>query len=116
MSNMFVKPASADAGAAYESRVLYGIWATAPFLHNGSVASLWELMLPANQRMASFKVGSRKFDSKNVGYVTDETPFNSGTFVVDPNNANGNGNAGHEYGTDLSESDRWAIVEYLKTL
>ena len=116
MSNMFVKPASADAGAAYESRVLYGIWATAPFLHNGSVASLWELMLPANQRMASFKVGSRKFDSKNVGYVTDETPFNSGTFVVDPNNANGNGNAGHEYGTDLSEADRWAIVEYLKTL
>ena len=116
LSNMFITPASADAGAAYESRVLYGIWATAPFLHNGSVASLWELLLPAKQRMATFKVGSRKFDPKNVGYVTDETPFKTGTFVADPNNANGNGNGGHEYGADLPEADRWAIVEYLKTL
>jgi len=83
-------------------------------LHNGSVASLWELLLPATQRMASFKVGSPKFDPKNVGYVTDETPFKTGTFVADPDSGNGNG--GHEYGTDLSEADRWAIVEYLKTL
>jgi hypothetical protein len=116
LSNMFVTPASADAGPAYESRVLHGVWATAPFLHNGSVASLWELLLPAKQRVVSFKVGSRKFDPKNVGYATDETPFRTGTFVADPNNANGNGNRGHEYGTDLSEADRWAIVEYLKTL
>ena len=94
LSNMFITPASADAGAAYESRVLYGIWATAPFLHNGSVASLWELLLPAKQRMASFKVGSRKFDPKNVGYVTDETPFKTGTFVADPNNATATAMAG----------------------
>jgi len=114
LSNMFIPPVALDAGAAYESRVLYGIWATAPFLHNGSVASLWELLLPATQRMASFKVGSPKFDPKNVGYVTDETPFKTGTFVADPDSGNGNG--GHEYGTDLSEADRWAIVEYLKTL
>jgi hypothetical protein len=36
--------------------------------------------------------------------------------VTDPANANGNGNQGHEYGTDLTETQRWAIVEYLKTL
>jgi len=101
---------------SYESRVLYGIWATAPYLHNGSVPSLWELMLPPERRSTTFKVGSRKFDPKNVGYATDETPFKSGTFVVDPLNANGNGNGGHDYGRDLSDEDRWAIVEYLKTL
>jgi hypothetical protein len=116
LANMFVKPRSADPGAAYESRVLYGIWATAPYLHNGSVPSLWELMLPPERRTKSFKVGSRKFDPKNVGYATDETPYKSGTFEVDPQNANGNGNGGHVYGKDLSDDDRWALVEYLKTL
>ncbi len=98
----------------YEARVLHGIWATAPYLHNGSVASLWELMLPAKQRMSTFRVGSRLFDPKNVGYATDRSPFRNGTFVADPKSGNGNG--GHEYGTGLSEADRWAIIEYLKTL
>jgi hypothetical protein len=101
---------------SYESRVLRGIWATAPYLHNGSVPSLWELMLPPERRSTTFKVGSRKFDPKNVGYATNETPFKSGIFVVDPHNSNGNGNGGHDYGRDLSDEDRWAIVEYLKTL
>jgi hypothetical protein len=116
LANMFVKPHTADAGAAYESRVLYGIWATAPYLHNGSVPSLWELLLPPERRSTTFKVGSRKFDPKNVGYATDESPYKSGTYTVDPQNANGNGNGGHVYGKDLSDDDRWALVEYLKTL
>jgi hypothetical protein len=116
LSNMFNPPATGGSGAAYESRVLYGIWAAAPYLHNGSVPNLWELLTPAQQRTRSFKVGSRVFDPKNVGYVTDRSPFDNGTFAVDPTNANGNGNAGHEYGTTLSEDERWAIIEYLKTL
>jgi hypothetical protein len=116
LGNLFHKPATADAGAAYESRVLHGIWATAPYLHNGSVPNLWELLTPAKQRQSSFMVGSRLFDPKNVGYVTDQSPLTNGTFVTDPKNANGNGNGGHEYGTDLAEGDRWAIIEYLKTL
>jgi hypothetical protein len=99
---------------SYEARVLRGIWATAPYLHNGSVPNLWELMLAPERRSTSFKVGSRKFDPKNVGYATDETPFKSGTFVVD--RQNGNGNGGHDYTQGLSDDDRWAIVEYLKTL
>src|SRR4029077_21210339 len=115
-ADMFVKPRTADAGAAYEARVLYGIWATAPYLHNGSVPSLWELMLSPEPRSTTFMHASRKFDPKNVGYATDETPFRSGTFVVDPQNRNGNGNSGHDYTRDLSDDDRWAIVEYLKTL
>jgi hypothetical protein len=113
LSNIF-NPPSAVAGPAYEARVLSGIWATAPYLHNGSVPNLWELLKPAKERKRSFMVGSRVFDSKNVGYDTENSPFKSGSFVVDP--ANGNGNGGHEYGTALSEEERWAIIEYMKTL
>ena len=115
LSNMF-NPPSAVAGAAYEARVLSGIWATAPYLHNGSVPNLWELLKPAKERRRSFMVGSRIFDPKNVGYDTENSPFKNGSFVVDPANANGNGNGGHEYGSALSEEERWAIIEYLKTL
>jgi len=61
-------------------------------------------------------IGSRVFDPKNVGYVTDQSPFKNGKFVTDPRNANGNGNGGHEYGTGLTPDERWAIIEYLKTL
>jgi RoxA-like, cytochrome c-like len=113
---LFQQPSPAARGAAYEARALYGIWATAPYLHNGSVPNLWELLTPAKRRNATFMVGSRVFDPKRVGYVTDQSPFKNGTFVTDPNNANGNGNGGHEFGTDLSEAERWAIIEYLKGL
>jgi len=115
LTDMF-KPPSGGTAAAYESRVLHGIWATAPYLHNGSVPNLWELLTPAKDRKRSFMVGSRAFDPKNVGYATDQSPFRTGSFVADPMNANGNGNGGHEYGTTLTPEERWAIIEYLKTL
>ena len=114
LSNMFNPPPAAD-GAAYESRVLNGVWAVAPYLHNGSVPNLWELMRPAKDRKSSFMVGSRMFDPKNVGYATDESPFKTGAFVADPANANGNGNGGHEFGAGLTDDERWAIIEYMKT-
>jgi hypothetical protein len=114
LSNMF-KPPLAVAGAAYESRVLNGVWAVAPYLHNGSVPNLWELMKLAKDRKSTFKVGSRVFDPKNVGYATEDSPFKTGAFVADPGNANGNGNGGHEFGAGLSDDERWAIIEYLKT-
>jgi mono/diheme cytochrome c family protein len=114
LSNMFTPPANVS-GPAYESRVLTGIWATAPFLHNGSVPNLWELLMPPKDRKTAFMVGSRVFDPIKVGYATDETPFKNGAFAADPANANGNGNGGHDFGTTLSEEERWAIIEYLKT-
>jgi hypothetical protein len=114
LSGLFRSPAPDDSGAAYESRSLHGIWATAPYLHNGSVPNLWELLMPPSQRRSTFAVGSRVFDPKNVGYATDQSPFKNATFVADPANANGNGNGGHVYGTDLTEGERWAIIEYLK--
>jgi hypothetical protein len=114
LSNMF-SPPPAVAGAAYESRVLDGVWAVAPYLHNGSVPNLWELMKLAKDRKSSFMVGSRIFDPKNVGYAVDESPFKTGAFLADPANANGNGNGGHEFGAGLTDDERWAIIEYLKT-
>lgn len=114
LSNTFSPPPVA-AGAAYESRVLNGVWAVAPYLHNGSVPNLWELMKPAKDRKSSFMVGSRIFDPKNVGYAVDESPFKTGAFLADPANANGNGNGGHEFGVGLTDDERWAIIGYMKT-
>jgi hypothetical protein len=115
LANMF-RPPNPDQKPGYESRVLYGIWATAPYLHNGSVPNLWELLLPPERRSPSFMVGSRKFDEKNVGYVTTETPYKDGTLVVGPGAAPGNSNSGHDYTKNLTDDDRKALLEYLKSL
>ncbi|MDC0666504.1 c-type cytochrome [Nannocystis radixulma] len=96
---------------AYKARPLNGIWAAAPYLHNGSVPTLHDLLLPVDQRPRKFAVGRWEYDPKKVGYVSDgEVPFVVDTAVV------GNSNRGHEYGVTLAEADRWALVEYLKTL
>lgn len=97
---------------SYKARPLSGIWATAPFLHNGSVPNLYELLLPAEQRSKEFYVGSREFDSQKVGFRTDAP---AGSFLL-RTELPGNSNAGHEYGAVLSEQQRWDLVEYLKTL
>ncbi|MGB1275487.1 MAG: di-heme-cytochrome C peroxidase, partial [Nannocystaceae bacterium] len=98
--------------AAYKARPLDGVWATSPFLHNGSVPNLYELLLPSKRRSKQFYVGSREFDPKHVGYVASQSP-GADTFDT---SMPGNSNAGHEYAADLSEEDRWALVEFLKTL
>jgi hypothetical protein len=97
----------------YKAAPLNGIWATAPYLHNGSVASLYQLLLPAADRLATFKVGSREFDPQNVGFDPTAGPFTLDTSVV------GNSNKGHEYATNpgqLTDEQRWQLVEFLKTL
>ncbi len=106
---------------AYKARPLDGIWATAPYLHNGSVASLYELLLPAEERKKQFWVGNRAFDTTEVGYV-DAEPANGQAFLLKTHDDSGtiiegNGNQGHEYGAGgFSDEDRMAIVEYLKSL
>ena len=103
---------------AYKARPLNGIWTSAPYLHNGSVLNLYELLLPAAQRSETFYIGSWEFDPVKVGYVNRP---DAGAFMVDTN-LPGNGNAGHEYGTGgdglppLSDADRLALLEYMKTL
>jgi mono/diheme cytochrome c family protein len=103
-----------DPKMVYKGRPLQGIWATAPYLHNGSVANLWEMLLPPASRSKTFYLGTREFDPKNVGYETVKSDDNS--FLFDTS-LPGNFNAGHDYGNaGLTDADRWALVEYMKTL
>ena len=104
-----------DPEAAYEARVLHGVWAAAPYLHNGSVPTLAELLKPAAKRVRSFKIGAQ-YDPVAVGLAVDQGPFSSTYVVGDCAGMSGNGNCGHEYGTDLSVDDRSALLEYLKQL
>ncbi|CAH9058468.1 hypothetical protein PSECIP111854_02208 [Pseudoalteromonas sp. CIP111854] len=103
-------------GGVYKGRPLNGIWATAPYLHNGSVPNLYELMQKPEQRVTQFWVGNREFDPVNVGYVTT-----AGLNMFKVNKPNGeimpgNSNRGHSYGTDLNDEQKWQIIEYMKTL
>lgn len=105
-----------QAPAAYESRVLRGIWAAAPYLHNGSVPTLAQLLTPPAQRVTSFAVGPN-YDQVNVGLATTQTKFNdvfhaTGCAELD----SGNSNCGHNYGTSLSAADKLALLEYLKSI
>lgn len=92
---------------------LAGIWASPPYLHNGSVASLYELLLPASDRTPRLLVGGgRDYDPDNVGYSLDQTPA---AFELDTS-IDGNHNTGHEYGVDIGDTDKRDLIEYLKTL
>ncbi len=104
----------------YKFRPLTGIWATAPYLHNGSVPTLYDLLLPPSDRPKSFYVGTREFDPVKVGFKTQQSAENSFLFrVVDDQGTpiQGNLNSGHDYNNaGLSEAEREALVEYMKGL
>ena len=96
----------------YLARPLDGVWATGPYLHNGSVPSLWHLLHP-DQRPKTFITGNREYDPAKVGY---STTGNGWTFDT---SQPGNSNIGHEgtrYGTSLEENQKDALIEYLKTI
>ncbi|MBL1274635.1 MAG: hypothetical protein COB30_000950 [Ectothiorhodospiraceae bacterium] len=97
---------------AYRARPLDGIWASAPYLHNGSVQNLYELLLPAEERKESFNVGSQRFDPKRVGFRNSHGRNTSTLDTFDI----GDSNSGHEYGTTLGKKERWALIEFMKTL
>jgi hypothetical protein len=109
------------AGETYKARPLNGIWATGPYLHNGSVRTLYDLLLPASNRPTSFCVGSITLDTANVGMANDCSMPNAYVFN---GTKDGNRPMGHEYGTiydkrglpPLTANQRVALVEYLKTL
>jgi hypothetical protein len=96
----------------YVARQLAGVWATAPYLHNGSVPTLYDLLLPAKERPRAFPLGQRDFDPVKVGY---STKVDKPRFTFDVSKV-GNTNSGHEYGVSLSEDQRLELIEFLKTL
>ncbi len=105
---------------SYKAGPRDGVWATGPFLHNGSVPNIYELLSPAAERSKTFYV-TRDFDpiklgldisGKKEGYFFDTTRI-------------GNSNAGHSFehikgpgviGPAFSESERFALIEYLKSI
>ena len=113
----------------YKSRPLGGMWATPPFLHNGSVVSVYQLLSPIEERESEFYVGQNAFDPVTLGFVLDSDV--EGGILFDTSIA-GNYNTGHEFregyipykegvkpqkgiiGPPLSHEERMAIIEYLK--
>jgi hypothetical protein len=107
--------------AVYKARPLNGIWAVSPYLHNGSVPNLYELLSPKD-RPDTFWTGSKQFDPVKVGHDYSKL---EGGYLYDVSKP-GNSNKGHEFkdgplgngviGSALSDEDRWAVIEYLKSL
>jgi len=107
---------------AYKARPLAGVWATAPFLHNGSVPSIYQLLSPQDERETTFYKGTFEYDPRHLGYRTEA--FANG-FMFDTR-ITGNHNSGHEFragtrgngviGRLLQPEERWALLEYLKVL
>jgi hypothetical protein len=120
----------------YRVRPLNGVWATAPYLHNGSVPSLYWMLKPAAERPTQFCMGTRDFDPQQVGFRVEagekqacrhgETLFS--VVNSDGSPTPGNSNLGHSLegtpgpgkpgviGRLLSDDERYDLIEYLKTL
>lgn len=105
----------------YKARPLHGIWATPPFLHNGSVPSIYHLLSPPELRPTTFPVGYREYDPVHLGFEQRAVP---GSFMFDTR-IKGNSNQGHVFsdqkvpgriGRGLSEGERMALLEYLKVM
>jgi hypothetical protein len=124
--------------AGYKPRPLQGVWATPPFLHNGSVPSIYQMLLPPEQRSKRFYVGRRDYDAKHLGYVSVPADADEADgFWLDTTQA-GNHNTGHAFaataeqwqahnddakahplppgviGPLLTDHERYALLEYLK--
>lgn len=127
MSYVNIKP-----GKSYVARHLSGVWATAPYLHNGSVPNVYELLLPSHQRSKKFIAGNFEYDHEKLGFISELTthPHKKNTdlkkICADINDPRcfdtelvGNSNEGHEpsmYGGELKNSKKRALIEFLKVL
>jgi len=101
--------------SGYIAAFLDGIWLRAPFLHNGSVPTLRDMLRPAAERPGVFYRGYDVYDSQNVGFVTQGAEAERVGTKYDVSRRS-NGNQGHEFGVNLSGKEKDALIEYLKTL
>jgi len=133
------RPNCLQAGRGYKARPLNGVWATAPFLHNGSVPTLMDLLGPPEERPEFVQLGSTEFDLQRIGIkqnpklTSDGEPYSDGLFFLDTS-LPGNSNRGHEFsneynpdlhyleqkqgviGPAIAPEQRQAIIEFLKSL
>ncbi len=98
----------------YANQPLDGIWLRAPYLHNGSVPTLRDLLEPPAARPPAFYRGYDRFDRDRVGFVSNVERAGTQVFSRYDTSVPGNSNAGHLYGTTLADDEKRAIVEYLK--
>lgn len=115
----YIKPIRDAETRGYKADVLHGIWAQAPYLHNGSVPTLYHLLNP-EERPEKFVRGNINYDEKGVGFVWHKAPEKGEydgvrAFEYDTT-LQGNGNTGHTAGADLPNDAKAALLEYLKTL
>jgi hypothetical protein len=102
----------------YANSPLDGLWLRAPYLHNGSVPTLRDLLEPSDKRPKTFYRGYDVYDQKNVGFVADISEEKGRKYFLYDTAEPGNSNQGHEgnrYGTELPAADKDALIEYLKT-
>lgn len=108
---------------AYKAGPLAGVWATGPFLHNGSVPTIYDLLSPEHERPTAFWVGSTVFDPDRLGFVSSDAELPNAAAeglsrfdVALP----GNSNRGHAYPVrvegPLTPEERLAVIAFLKTL
>jgi len=113
-----------EPGKGYKARHLSGVWATAPYLHNGSVPSIWALLQDPKDRPKIFEVQSTEIDPATLGFASLRKENFLGMVKRCKKKENqcfdirhkGNSNAGHVYGTTLSNDEKVALIEYLKVL
>lgn len=104
----------------YANAPLDGIWARAPYLHNGSVPTLWDLLTPEDKRnggKTTFFRGTGLYDTVDVGIRTDIAENDGRRATLYDVTKRGNSNKGHSgayYGTELPAADKRALIEYLK--
>jgi hypothetical protein len=99
----------------YANQPLDGIWARAPYLHNGSVPTLADLLMDPASRPKRFARGYDVYDQQKVGFVYDSPESRSAGFLYDTT-IPGNGNGGHLWGTKLPNDQKQDLIEYMKTL
>ena len=138
------RPNCIQAGMGYKARPLNGVWATAPFLHNGSVATLRDLLCPVEGKRPEFiQLGSIIYDIKNMGilqpegyekiaskHVSNGESYDEQGFFILNSNLEGNLNTGHQFddsydennytpgviGPKLETQQCEALLEYLKII
>jgi hypothetical protein len=140
-----LRPNCLQTTQGYKARPLNGVWATAPFLHNGSIATIYDLLSPLADRPTLVQLGNQEFDAKHLGIVQNETAqslikgqarysyqmtpdYSDGLFILDTREP-GNHNTGHIFddrtadepiqgriGPRLTETEKMSLIEYLKDL
>ncbi|RRC97000.1 hypothetical protein EHS89_19425 [Amphritea balenae] len=132
------RPNCLQAGQGYKARPLNGAWATAPFLHNGSIATIYDLLSTQEERPEVIQLGNQEFDPERLGIIQPNDKLNcidvtqdkhsnydDGLFLLNTC-IDGNRNTGHIFddnpaalgkiGPKLSHEQKMALIEYLKTI